>query len=324
MGDKIYRRPPVFISKNSSEISDVDWYISYINYHRVQEITNSGEGAKVAVLDDTAVPTNDNLYDAIDKIYEFTSDEDGKMSGFHGHHVSGIIAAKNVGLFPRAKIGYFKVLTALNGTGHGRWIKEGIKAAKLEGYEVINASLGSDFDDSDIREAVKDFVSVKERFFVVAAGNDGKDTDYPAALANDYHGVISVGAAHKRNGDLYIPIFSSRGIVTLVAPGVDILSTLPDNKMGYLTGTSMAAPFISGLIASAKVLSPDFSHSDFYSIIKQMTHDVSEGERKTDGHGFVRFVDFLECVETGDYPKVEVPNRARQSLCTKILSLFKK
>lgn len=289
--DTVYSQPPVLIG-SSTKRRGFEWYRALINYERVQELTKNHKG-KVAVLDDTATTTNNYLQGKIDMIYEFTNE--GGVSGFHGHHVSGIITSNKHGLFKNTSLGMFKVLSSRNGLGVGRWITSGIEAAQIEGYEVINASLGSDKNDAKIESAVKIFCANPKRFFVCASGNDASATDYPAALSAKIDGVISVGAVEYHNNQWEIATFSSFGAVTVAAAGVDILSTFPDNKEEYLSGTSMATPFISGLIAASKAIYPEFNHNTFKEILSKCVTHLAIADTHQ-GKGVVKIVEFLEAV----------------------------
>jgi hypothetical protein len=117
------------------------------------------------------------------------------------------------------------------------------------GAKVINASWGGSGPSEALREAIQS-ASGAGVLFVAAAGNTGTDNDlfpfYPASY--DIPGVISVASSDPtdhRSG------FSNYGATTvaLAAPGDNILSTLPGNGYGYLSGTSMATPHVSGTLA---------------------------------------------------------------------------
>lgn len=312
-------RPPVIAGTRTENATGFKWYEQLIDYERVNTLIN-GYSGRVAVLDDTAIPTNGYLQGAIEMVYEFTG-ENGS-SGFHGHHVSGIIASTKHGLFKNVKIGFFKVLSASNGRGISDWVRKGIEAAQIEKYEVINASLGSPIADKSIETAVKNFCKSDKCFFVAASGNSNDFTDAPANLAATVKGVISVGALEYSNNEYRVATFSSWGSVTIVAAGVDILSTFPKNKEEYLSGTSMAAPFISGLLASAKAIYPEFTQTDFYTILDRIVFITKDPQVKQ-GHGAVKVVDFLEELHKLKENPIEYNNTPQDNSClTKLKKMF--
>lgn len=286
-----YGHPPVISGSKTVQKTGFQWYESLIDYKKVEELINGYIG-RVAVLDDTAKHTNKHLQGVVETVYEFTGEKG--VSGFHGHHVGGIIASQKHGLFKNIKVGMFKVLSADTGKGASSWIRSGIEAAQIEGYEVINASLGSSINDRAIESAIRVFVSDTKRFFIAASGNSNKPADYPAAHSRTLSGVISVGALEEHRDEFRIATFSSYGAVTLVAPGVDILSTFPADDEEYLSGTSMATPFVAGLVAASKAIYPAFTHSDFHNTLEKCVHKLPEQESAKQGKGVVKFVDFLK------------------------------
>src|SRR5439155_333330 len=125
------------------------------------------------------------------------------------------------------------------------------------GVDVLNNSWGSyDFSQTlmDAIRAAGDAGVV----FVEAAGNEGVITDlqpfFPAVY--DLPNVISVAATNSYNNKAGISNYVPNS-VDLAAPGVDIFSTLPGSTYGPLSGTSMAAPHVSGVAALIRTLSPD-------------------------------------------------------------------
>ncbi len=290
--DIVYSQPPVLIG-SSSKKDGFEWYRDFIDYEKVEELTKNNKG-RLAVLDDTAKTSNSFLVGKVDTVYEFTNE--GGTSGFHGHHVAGIVVSNKHGLFKNTSIGLFKVLSSRNGLGASRWIAAGIEAAQIEGYEVINASLGADRLDPRIDVAVRNFCSDNKRFFVCASGNDASQTDYPAALSKKVAGVISVGAVEKIYNEYKIATFSSFGSVTVVAAGVDILSTFPEDKEEFLSGTSMATPFIAGLLSASKAIYPEFNQDTFFQVIESCVVKLEGATSSYQGHGLVKIVDFLEAV----------------------------
>ena len=203
------------------------------------------------------------------------STNDTTDDNHHGTHVAGIIAAMTdngrgvAGIAHQAKILPIKVLGA-DGTGTMSTVASGILYAlkqKQLGIDVaaINLSLGSPSDSQVMRQVIglaRDLgVTV-----VVAAGNEGHNLDqtpsYPANLANQFDNVISVGAI---DSDGTPASFSNYGdSVTIAAPGVGILSTVPYNPTtqvayAYLDGTSMATPYVAGVIGLMHAANPSLN-----------------------------------------------------------------
>jgi len=307
MAEKIYHRTPVFHSSKKSQGNAMEWYKPLMDYEKINKIS-TGAGAKVAVLDDGIDRSHIFLKDRIKHVFEFT--HENFETGFHSTHVTGIMASKKHGIFPEIEIGCFKVLTAKDGFGTGQWIARGVKGARIKGYEVINASLGGDINDSQVEKEILNYCSNPKYFFVCASGNDGAETDYPAALSKYIPGVISVGAITISGGEIKIAAFSSSGEVTVVAPGVEILSTLPNNQEGYLSGTSMASAFIASMVAVAKKIYPDFNHDTFDYVACRCTTLV--GETKESGKGFIQMSEFLQMVKDINDGKIVVPKVERK------------
>ncbi len=302
MSEAIYYRTPVMTHSTRSTHAK-EWYKPLLDYEKINTISK-GKGARVAVLDDGIDREHKYLVGRIKHVFEFTTEN--FETGFHATHVAGIMSSRKHGIFPDVELGCFKVLTARDGIGSSNWVANGIKGARIKGYEVINASLGGEINDRQIEKEIQQFCGGNKNFFVCASGNDGRETDYPAALSKYISGVISVGAAEYANGEWQIATFSSAGDVTIVAPGVDILSTLPGNKEGTLSGTSMAAPFISSCIAVCKVLYPDFDHRTFEYVSDKCTHKYSDVAHF--GKGVIQMSEFLKMVKDIGMGKILLPS----------------
>jgi len=208
---------------------------------------STGDPVKVGVIDTGIDLKHPDLqanikggYNAINPL-KSPNDDNG-----HGTHVAGIIAALNnsigvVGVGPNIDLYAIKVLNA-SGSGYLSDVIEGLDWAVTHGMQVVNMSLGTFQDVQSFHDAIVSAYNAGV-VIVAAAGNSGGAVSYPAA----YPEVIAVSATDQNN---QIASFSSRGPeVDLAAPGVNIYSTYKGQSYATLSGTSMAAPHVSGAAA---------------------------------------------------------------------------
>ncbi len=221
-----------------------------------QIATNTAEANGLPGVDDDGNHLVDDVHG-----WDFVSSDATPQDGQgHGTHVSGTIAAEGenslgvVGVAPLAKILPLRVLDN-SGSGWSSDIAEAFAYAGDQGVRIVNASLGGGFS-----QAIEDAVaSHPNTLYVVAAGNDGADSDtdpdaYPCALPES--NLICVGASDNRD---QVAGFSNYGPATvdLFAPGVRIYSTLSNGSYGFKDGTSMASPHVAGAAALALSARPD-------------------------------------------------------------------
>ena len=230
-----------------------------------------GEGASIAILDtgiDATHPDlddfdNDPLTDDpkvikeksfIDYNYDGIADSDPADVEGHGTHCAGIAAGNGIinGIAPGAYLFNGKVLDDYGG-GDFLWIANGINWAVEEGADVISMSLGGLYGDVQMyMNKLVDAAAMTGVQVVVATGNSGPSlgTISSPALA-DF--ALAVAAS-----DYYTNVvdFSSRGPSVsgdigpdILAPGAEIISTLPGNNYGVFSGTSMATPAVAGGLA---------------------------------------------------------------------------
>ncbi|NUQ56951.1 MAG: S8 family peptidase [Candidatus Paceibacter sp.] len=235
------------------------WGVGRIQADLIWPTGNTADPIKVAVIDTGISTSHQDLfgnikggYNAIDPSRSY-NDDNG-----HGSHVAGIVAAVDnsigvIGAAPAADLYAVKVLNR-RGSGYVSDVIEGIQWAIANDMDVINMSLGSNYDIASLRDAV---IAAYNSGIVItaAAGNDGAAVDYPGA----YPEVLAVGATDYGNN---IASFSSRGPeVDLVAPGVSIFSTYKGSWYATMSGTSMAAPHVAG--AAALLLNSPVGFYDF-------------------------------------------------------------
>lgn len=202
----------------------------------------------------------------------------------HGTHVSGIAAAATnndlgiAGIAWGTRLMPVKVLDQF-GTGWYSDIAAGIVYAADNGARIINLSLGGSPDSQTLRTAV-DYARDHGVLVIAATGNDGGPVLYPAA----YEPTLAVAATDAND---QWASFSNHGPqVDLAAPGTDILSTwchsdfLAGACLGSYyfakSGTSMAAPHVSGVVALIWSRWPDLAASDVISRLRDTADDVGD------------------------------------------------
>ncbi len=192
--------------------------------------------------------------------YDFTVDRPLSESPYaeeyqHGTHCAGTIGAvfengigiTGVGACSESTVLMnLRVLSGKDGTGSTFDLIRAILYARDNGADICNLSMGSYEDDAALREVVEN----SDMLFVCAAGNDGFNLThlpiYPGCY--DLDNVICVGNMRPAGSLHRLSNYSSR-YVDIAAPGTDIFSTIPSDRYDSMTGTSMAAPFVSGSAA---------------------------------------------------------------------------
>ena len=205
----------------------------------------------------------------------------GAVPPSHGTHVAGIIAAQrnnNIGINGVADHVQLMVIRAIP-DGHARGIDQAnaIRYAADNGAKVINMSfgLGLDLDSDKIRGAI-DYAIKKDILFICASGNSKRNIDlgnpYPDRKSSKdaaFTAVfIKVSASGFKDEELVVPFSNFGGQnVDVFAPGLGINSTIPGNKYEAHSGTSMAAPVVSGLAAVIREYYPKLTARQVKDII---------------------------------------------------------
>ncbi|WP_313915155.1 S8 family serine peptidase, partial [Tahibacter sp.] len=187
----------------------------------------------------------------------------------HGTHVAGVIGGNGAlkSLAPGVTLRAYRVFgEAASGATNYAILKAMMQAAR-DGCDIINLSIGGGPPDPGVAEAIQDARN-HGMLVIIAAGNDGKPfVSFPAAHEN----AIAVAALGRRgtfpaqsaaatavratpastlDANEFVAAFSNTGErIDVIAPGVGIVSTLPGNRYGALSGTSMAAPVVAGVAA---------------------------------------------------------------------------
>jgi subtilisin family serine protease len=199
----------------------------------------------------------------------------------HGTHVAGIIAAVlhdsggPQGIADGARI--MSVRTVPDGDERDKDVANAIRYAVDNGARVMNMSFGKPY--SPFKSAVDDAIRYADShgvLMILASGNDGASLDTASSFPSPYYtsggkaaNLIEVGASSWRGGDTVAVSFSnySHERVDVFAPGEDILSTVPGGGYERLSGTSMAAPVVTGIAALIMSYYPKLTAAQVKKII---------------------------------------------------------
>ncbi|WP_376774079.1 type VII secretion-associated serine protease mycosin [Allostreptomyces psammosilenae] len=300
--------PPVETAATSQQctfpaepIQGTPWTIQRLLLQQMWATTR-GEGVTVAVIDTGVDASHPQLAGAVERGRDLIENkDDGRFDDVgHGTKVAGIIAAREsddtgfVGIAPGATI---LPIRQNDGTGQGEGedgkdhgtaesLARAIRYAVEQGADVINIS--QDTADGTnppvLAEAVADAVA-EDVVVVASAGNNGADgqarTTYPAA----YPGVIAVGSSDRNNER---SVFSQAGeFVDVVAPGEDVVSTVPRGGHCVDVGTSFSAPYVSGVAALLRAKYPDWSAEEIAAWMAQTAQRSDRDHNQFVGWGVV-------------------------------------
>lgn len=309
---------------DESELSSNDrWNFSKINADEVYDKYDiKGKNIVIGFIDSGVDYEHNELYENwlghtegiacswYDVFGEKTYPFDGEKSG-HGTAVTGVSVGKNTGIAPEANwisARAFKGKTSKDSDilKAAEWmLHPGGKADKAP--DIVNCSWGRETSDRWFDKMIASFVSAGIVPVFASGNNTSGNTpfgsiDYPASSLD----VIAVGAIDENSE---IGYFSKKGPSNLdstksvikpevVAPGVSIYSSVPGNYYSYWTGTSLAAPNVSGVIALMLQANENLTISDIKNILTLTTTPVKDESNKspnmTYGYGVVNALRAVE------------------------------
>ena len=252
----------------------------------------------------------DDLNDINDKNYGNNNVSAGNTE--HGTHVAGIIAASRQngkGMDGIDDQVYIMVLRAIpDGDERDKDVALAIRYAVDNGARIINMSFGKYFSPEKkwVDEAVR-YAGDHDVLLVHAAGNENKNIDSTSHFPNPEYEAsagrselfLTVGASGGGPDSLILARFSNYGKkeVDLFAPGVKIYSTLPSNHYASWSGTSMAAPVVTGIAALIMEYYPQLSTRQVRYILAHSVMYLPDNYVKWPGNG--KWVDFSQLSATG-------------------------
>jgi len=219
--------------------------------------------------------------------WDFVNSDNNPMDDHfnsHGTHCAGIAGAatnNNIGI---AGVDWNCKLMAVKAMQSNNVIKWAVAAPALMyaadmGANIISMSWSDDDPSQTLKDAV-DYAYGKGCVMVAATGNYG--TSYPY-IPSSYDNTIAVGAT--MDDDTRWSSSNYGNHLDLVAPGVDIYSTMRNNGYGYLSGTSMATPMVAGAAALLIAQDHTYTQTQIWAILT-MTADDQVGDPSEDTPGF--------------------------------------
>lgn len=305
--DEAQAKEELIIEFNSSFAKSVE---------RMQTRLNTFKMALETALNESFDPRTQIIKD---NPYDFSNGRYGNNDvigpdALHGTHVAGIIAAiRNNGqgingISPYAKIMAIRAIP--NGDEYDKDVYFAVKYAVDNGAKIINMSFGKKYSPhkSKIDEIFR-YAANRGVLLVHASGNFGHNNDngghFPNRfvasphLESEIKNWIEVGATSKYNTQALVANFSNYGknSVDIFAPGVEILSTSPNNTYTLLSGTSMAAPMMSGVLSVLWAQNKSLSATEIRLLA--LRNGRSKKSFKTVKPGIGELINFEQLCRTG-------------------------
>lgn len=282
-----------------------NYALDIINAKQAWDITTGNDSIILGIPDMGFDLSHEDLQSEYAVVYPPISTE------WHGTFVAGIAAAatdNNIGI---SSIGFNCKLAVKAFLGYS--ITEGLNAALQmagDGIRIVNASwasTGYNQTDHNVVKAITDLGTL----LICGAANGGTAYRYPASH-QETMSVTSVNSqylhAHEDNGNYYI--HTHNDLVDVSAPGYTVLSTAPGNNYGTSSGTSYAAPYVTGLAGLILSVNPNLSPHQIKHIIKSSTLDIDHlneeyagliGTGLIDAHAAVLMADHYNTLTVSDF-----------------------
>lgn len=242
-----------------------------------------GLNINVAVLDQGIELTHNDLSQNIASIsYDTESNSSpSQIFGDHGTHVAGTIGAikdnnlQVVGVAPSSTL--ISISNSLQGIPNSRIKRaDGINWAWQNGVDIISNSWRSAVQYDVIDEAIENALTNGRgglgTIVVFSAGNSGNTNPPVNYPANSNPNILAVGSITSYGSRSNFSSYSDE--LDIVAPGSSILSTVLNNNTGVKSGTSMAAPYVSGIAALILSVNPDLTALEVNNIIEETAQKV--------------------------------------------------
>lgn len=266
--------------------------------------TTGSAQTRIGILDTGVDLDHPDLVGALEPGKDFTQETDGTPDDANGHgtHVAGIAAARTNNGIGIAGVAWAPRIVPLqacysSGSCYNFEIHNALIWAGEHDVDIVNMSLGAYYKDRGIRDSIAAFPQMT---VVASAGNDGRSLDAtaydPCTASSRLDNVICVAAT---GSDGALAPFSNFGKdVSTAAPGRGILSTYRGGGYVSLSGTSMAAPHVTGAVALLAASHPTLGPAGIRAALEQGEHSPSLITDRRIGSGsrmnLVAALDFLD------------------------------
>lgn len=265
-------QPSTFSSINDERSID-QWALKELEIDKLTNLLRKIKPKKIAKIFilDTGVDAD---HEDLKENYFSVNPNYDKDTDIHGTHCAGIAASVTNNRKGIASLNFnnrFCKITSItvipNGSGTQEQVIDGMILAADLGADVISMSLGGPSNDKKqkLYEEAVDYCNKKGAIVVVAAGNSNQDAKYhaPACCKN----TITVAAVDEELRKARFSNYFTEQKYPISAPGVNILSTVPNDKYQPLNGTSMATPYVASIIGIMKSIQPDLTTDKAYEIL---------------------------------------------------------
>jgi subtilisin family serine protease len=264
-------------------LSPSNWWLADYGFDELSDF--DGSGIKVAVIDTGIDDSHPDLVGTVVGGVDFSGvgTPDGTApvgsSAFHGSMVASLIAGQGklgvLGIAPRAELLSVSIGLGVPGANTDLQIANGIIWAVDQGAQVINLSLSrNSLNWPKSWDKAFTYAFQNDVVIIAASGNKSEDNSRPTAPAT-IPGVVAVaGVSREKLGSQSA---ATQGIsVSIAAPGEDLAGAFPGDQVRLFSGSSAAAPIVSGLVALMRQADPGASANDIIHRLVSSAEDLGE------------------------------------------------
>lgn len=264
-------------------LSPVNWWLSDYGFDSITDL--DGSGIKVAVIDTGIDDSHPDLIGTVVGGVDFSGvgtpagTAPVGSSAFHGTMVASLIAGQGrlgvLGIAPGAELLSISIGLGVPGANTDQQIANGITWAVDQGAQVINLSLSRNSLNWPISwDRAFSYAFQNDVVIIAASGNQSEENSRPTAPAT-IPGVVAVaGVSREKLGST---LAATQGIsVAITAPGEDLAGAFPGDQVRLFSGSSAAAPIVSGLVALMRQADPGASANDIIQRLIGSAQDLGE------------------------------------------------